>query len=99
LLHVSSFLKLKAWKPEWVYFILTNSESLRAGRAGDRITVGGKISRTHPDRPWAPGGILYNAYRVSFPWAKRPGRDCDHPHHLVSILKSGDTPLIPAAPS
>jgi hypothetical protein len=25
---------------------------------------GGKIFRTHPDRPWDPPSLLYNEYRV-----------------------------------
>ena len=30
-------------------------------------TGGGEIFRTFPDRPWGPGSILYNGYRVSGP--------------------------------
>ena len=49
---------------------------LRAGRAGDRIPVGGEIFRTRPERPWGPPSIL-NGYRV-FPGGKiRPGRAAD----------------------
>ena len=39
-------------------------DSLRAGRFGDRIPVGGVIFRTCPDRPWNPPSLLYNGYRV-----------------------------------
>jgi len=28
-------------------------------------------------RPWSPPSLPYNGYRVSFPRAKRPGRDSD----------------------
>jgi hypothetical protein len=48
-------------------------DSLRAGRAGDRIPVGGEIFRTRPDRPWGPPSLLYNGYRVSFPRGKAAG--------------------------
>ena len=54
------------------------SDSLRAGRSGDRILVVGQILRTRPDRPWGPPSLLYNRYRV-FPGVKRPGRGVDHP--------------------
>jgi hypothetical protein len=40
------------------------SDSLRAGRLGDRMPVGGDIFRTRPDRPWGPSSLLYNGYRV-----------------------------------
>ena len=48
------------------------SDSLRAGRSGDHIPVGGKIFRTLPDRPWGPLSLLYNGYRV-FPGRKEAG--------------------------
>jgi len=41
-----------------------HSDSLRGGRSGDRIPVGGEIFRTRPDRPWGPPTLLYNGYRV-----------------------------------
>ena len=48
------------------------SDSLRAGRHGDRIPVAGEISRTCSDRPWGPPSLLYNGYRV-FPGGKATG--------------------------
>jgi hypothetical protein len=48
-----------------------------AGRSGDRISVGGEIFRTCPDRPWAPPSFLYNGYRVFPEGKKRLGRDAD----------------------
>ena len=36
-----------------------DSNSLRAGQAGNRIPVGGEIFRTRPDRPWGPHSPLY----------------------------------------
>jgi hypothetical protein len=50
---------------------------LRAGRSGDRISVGGEIFRTCPDRLRGQSSLLYNEYRV-FPGGRiRPGRDSD----------------------
>jgi hypothetical protein len=40
------------------------SDTLRAGRSGDRIPVWGKIFRTCPDRPWIAPDHLYDGYRV-----------------------------------
>jgi hypothetical protein len=54
-------------------------DSLRAGRSGDRIPVGGEIFRSPPDRPWGPHSLLYNGYPVSFPGEKLPGRGASHP--------------------
>jgi len=53
------------------------SDSLRAGRSGYRIPVGGEIFRTCPDRPWGPPSLLHNAYRVFPALYERPGRDAD----------------------
>ena len=55
---------------------------LRAGRSGDRITVGGEIFRTCPDRPWGPPSLLYNGYRV-FPGVKRGRGVSLTPHPLL----------------
>ena len=40
-----------------------------------KILVGDEIFRTRSYRPWGPPSPLYNEFRVSFPGAKRPGRD------------------------
>jgi len=47
--------------------------SLRVGRFGDRIPLGGEIFRTRPDQPWCSPTLLYSGYRVSFSGLKRPG--------------------------
>ena len=44
--------------------LCTYSNSLLAGRSGDRIPVVGEIFRTRPDRPWGPPSLLYSGYRV-----------------------------------
>ena len=48
------------------------SDSLRAGRSGDRMPVRGEIFHTRPDRSWGPPSLLYNAYRI-FPGGKAAG--------------------------
>ena len=48
------------------------SDSLRAGRSGDRIPVGGEIFHTCTDRLWGPPNHLYNGYRV-FPGGEAAG--------------------------
>jgi hypothetical protein len=48
------------------------SDSIRAGRSGDRISVGGEIFRTRLDQPWGPPSLLYNGYQV-FPGGKAVG--------------------------
>ena len=50
-------------------------DSLRAGRSGDQIPVGGEIFRSRPDRPSEPTSLLYNGYRV-FPGGKAAGAGC-----------------------
>ena len=45
------------------------TSSIRAGRSGDRIPVGGGLFRQRPDRPWGSPSLLYNVYRV-FPGGK-----------------------------
>jgi hypothetical protein len=55
------------------------SDSLRAGRSGDRIPVGAKFFAPVQIGPWGPPSLLYNGYRISIPGVKRPGRGVDHP--------------------
>ena len=54
------------------------SDSLRAGRSGDRIPEGRDFPQ--PSRP-APGAypVSYTMGTGSFPGVKRPGRGADHP--------------------
>jgi hypothetical protein len=63
------------------------SDSLRAGRSGDRVLVGARFS-ARPDRPWGPHSLPYNGYRV-FPGGKvRPGRAADHsPPSSAKVLE------------
>ena len=62
------------------------SDSLRAGRSGDRIPVQATFSapvQTGPrDHP-----AFYTMGTRSFPGVKRPGRGVDHPLHLAPRLK------------
>ena len=58
-----------------------------AGSSGDRVPVGTRFFRACPDQPWGPPSLLYSWYRFSFLEVKRPGRDADHPPHLVPRLK------------
>jgi hypothetical protein len=73
------------------------SDSLRAGRSGDRIPLGDETFRSRPDRPWGPPSLLYNVYRVSFPGVKRPGRGASHPIPSSCRGSRTDTaiPLLP----
>ena len=55
------------------------SDSLRAGRSGDRIPVGCEIFHTRPDRPLGPTQPPVQwVTGLSF-GVKRPGRGADHP--------------------
>jgi hypothetical protein len=63
------------------------SDSLQAGRSGDRIPVGGGIFRSRPDRPRGPTSLLFNGYRVFLGGKERPGHEADNPLHLAPKLK------------
>ena len=62
-------------------------DSLRAGLSGNRVPVGTRFFATVQDWPRGPPSLLYNGYRFSFPGLKWPGRDVNHPSHLVPRLK------------
>ena len=62
------------------------SESLRAGRSGDRIPVGVRFSAPVQTAPGAHPAS-YTMGTGSFPWVKRPGRGVEHPLHIASRLK------------
>ena len=62
------------------------SNSLRAGRSGDRIPVGARFSapvqtgcEAHP--------ASYTMGTGSFSGVRRPGRGVDHPPHIAPRLK------------
>jgi hypothetical protein len=61
---------------------LSTCQAVRGSNAG-----GDEIFRTCPDRPRSPPSLPYNAYRVSFPGVKRPGRGVDHLPHPAPRLK------------
>jgi hypothetical protein len=58
------------------------SDSLRAGRSGDRIPVGARFSAHVQTGPGAQPAS-YTMGTGSFPGVKRPGRGVDHPPHLA----------------
>ena len=62
------------------------SDSLRAGRSGDRIPVRAGFSAPVQTGPGAHPAS-YTIGTGSFPGVKRPGRGFDHPPHLASRLK------------
>ena len=55
-----------------------HSDSLRAGRSGDQITVGARFFGACSDSDWGPPNLLCNGYRVFVLWLKRPGSAADH---------------------
>ena len=48
----------------------------------------GEISRTRPDRPWVPSGLLYS---VAFSGIKQPGHGANHPHPHPSSAQGKET--------
>ena len=62
------------------------SDSLRAGRSGDRIPVGARFSATVQTGPGAHSAS-YTMSTGSFPGVKRQGRGFDHPPHVAPRLK------------
>jgi hypothetical protein len=82
----------------YIYIYYNNRlTQVQTGQSADRLPFWGEIFRTHPDRPWGPSSILYNAHRVSFRGTKRPGRPFTTRPHLASSLKKeyrySSTPL------
>ena len=61
------------------------SDTLRAGRSGDRIPVWANFSHPLADLPW--GHLLYDGYRVFFPGIKRPGCGLKKPHQSTVEVK------------
>ena len=61
------------------------SDSLRAGRYGDRIPVGARFSTPVQAGPGAHP-FFYTTGTGSFPGLKRPGHGVDHPPHLTARL-------------
>jgi hypothetical protein len=62
---------------------------LRAGRSGVRISLGGEIFCTFPDRTWGPPSLLYNGYQVFLGGRKRPGRDTDSSSPSSAVVMKG----------
>jgi len=62
------------------------TDSLRAGRSGDRISVGARFSEPVQTVPGA-NPAFYTMGNGSFPGVKRPGRGVNHPPHLAAMLK------------
>jgi len=65
---------------------LVYSDSLRAGRSGNRIPVGARFSAPVQTGPGAHP-TSYTLGTGSFRGVKRPGRGADHPPYLVPRLK------------
>jgi hypothetical protein len=63
------------------------SDSLSAGRSGDRILTLGETLRARPCRPCVAPSLLYDGNCVSVPGVNRPGRGVDQPPCLVPRLK------------
>ena len=62
----------------FLYVLVFCSDSLRAGRSGDRIPVGARFSAPVQTGPGAHPAF-YTRGTGSFPGAKWPGRGVDHP--------------------
>jgi hypothetical protein len=70
------------------------ASALRAGRSGDRISVGVRFFAPVQTGPGAhPASCTMGS--GSFPGVKRPGRGVEHQPHLEPRLKSRAIPLLP----
>jgi hypothetical protein len=65
------------------------SDSLRAGRSGDRIPVGARFSAPVQTSPGAHP-VSYTMGTGSLPGVKRPGRGVDHPYTSTPHLDLRD---------
>jgi hypothetical protein len=52
----------------------------------------GEIFRTRSVRSWGHPSLLYNGYRVSFPWVKRPG--CGSDYTLIITVRTRNRPRV-----
>ena len=64
------------------------SDSLQAGRSGDRIPVEARFSAPVQSDPGAHPAFCAMG-TGSFPGVKRPGRGADHPPYLSAEVKKG----------
>jgi hypothetical protein len=60
----------------YIFIVGRYSDSLRAGRSGDRTPVRGEIFFTYPYRSWGPPSLLFKGYRVSSPRRSRRAWRC-----------------------
>ena len=72
----------------WTRIAHRHSDSLWAGRSGDRITVGVRFSAPAQTEPGAhpPSSAMGTG---SFPGVKRPGHGVDHPPPSIAEVKKG----------
>ena len=62
------------------------SDSLRAGRSGDRIPVGVRFSAAAQTVPGVHPASYTTGTRYNFPGVKQPGSGVAHPPHLAPKL-------------
>jgi hypothetical protein len=73
-------------RSSWAGLLSRYSDSLRAGRSGDRILIEERFSA--PVQTGLEGHpTSYTMYTGSSPGVKRPGHDVDHPPHLAPRLR------------